>query len=150
MSPRVGYYCSRCSRYNEYPLPAGEGAGTCERCGNREPPDPSPAVTAGGPIDRCPHCDNLHFYTRKDFPQQLGCFAVAATILLSSLAYAAWDFPAALVVLVAASAADIILYQFLGEVTVCYRCHTELRGFQENPEHEAFDMHRAEEYEQGR
>ena len=42
---------------------------------------------------------------------------------------------------------DFLIYHRLGEVTVCYRCHAELRGFPENPDHGAFDMHRAEEYD---
>lgn len=152
MSGRIGYFCSACSYYNEFALPMdeGEGAGVCATCGNRDPFQISDALSAGGPIDRCPRCDNLHLYTRKDFPQQLGCAAVTGTILLSSVAYALWDFPAALAVLVVASIADLTLYHRLGEVTVCYRCHTELRGFAPNPEHGVFDMHRAEEYEQGR
>ena len=57
--------------------------------------------------------------------------------------------PAALAVLVLASIADLTLYHWLTEVTVCYRCHAELRGFVPNPEHGAFDIHRAEEYESG-
>jgi hypothetical protein len=88
-------------------------------------------------------------YYRKDFPQQLGCAAVTGTVVLSSIAYALWHFPAALAVLVAASIADYALYTRLDDVTVCYRCHAELRGFAANPTHEAFDMHTAEEYDAG-
>lgn len=87
---------------------------------------------------------------RKDFPQQLGCFIVLATIVISSIAYALWDFPAALLALVVATLIDIILYNQLGNVAVCYRCHCEMRGFPQNPSHKPFDIHRAEEYEQGR
>lgn len=103
----------------------------------------------GGAVDRCPCCGNLKLYRRKDFPQQLGCAAVSGTIVASSIAYAIWDFPAALAVLVLASIADLTLYHRLSEVTVCYRCHAELRGFPENEAHGAFDMHVAEEYEAG-
>ena len=84
---------------------------------------------------------------RKDSPQQLGCAAVSATILLSSVAYALWDVPAAILVLGIASLVDLVLYHRLSEVTVCYRCHAELRGFAPNPDLGPFDMHRAEEYD---
>ncbi len=52
-------------------------------------------------------------------------------------------------VLVVASLLDFVLYHWLGETTVCYRCHSELRGFAPNSAHGPFDMHRAEEYEEG-
>jgi hypothetical protein len=100
-------------------------------------------------VDRCPHCDNGQFYLRKDFPQQLGCAAVTVTIVVSTAAYGLWGFLPSLAVLVGASFLDLFLYHRLGEVTVCYRCHSELRGFAPNPAHEPFDLNRAEEYEQG-
>ena len=145
----VGYFCNECSLYNLYTLPPGDTVGQCEHCGHRNESNPSAALLDGGPIDNCPQCGNLHLYQRKDFPQQLGCAAVTATVVLSSIAYALWHFPAALGVLVLASIADFTLYHRLGDVTVCYRCHAELRGFTPNPEHGPFDMHRAEEYEAG-
>ncbi len=149
MELSVGYFCDQCSLYSMYTLPPASEAGRCEHCGHEHKVQPSPAALNGGPLDRCPHCDNLHLFQRKDFPQQLGCAAVTATVVLSSVAYAFWHFPAALAVLVIASIADLTLYHRLSEVTVCYRCHAELRGFVPNPEHGAFDMHRAEEYEAG-
>lgn len=147
--PSVGFFCDACSLYSVYTLPPAAEAGKCDHCGHENVADPSAALLGGGPIDRCPQCRNHHLYRRKDFPQQLGCAAVVATITLSSVAYALWHFPAALAVLVLASFADLALYHRLGEVTVCYRCHAELRGFEPNPEHGPFDMHRAEEYEAG-
>jgi len=145
----VGYFCGSCSLYNLYTLPPSESAGRCEHCGHHDEVHLSPALVEGGPIDRCPQCDNLHLYRRKDFPQQLGCAAVTATVVLSSIAYGLWHFPAALAVLVLASIADYTLYHRLSDVTVCYRCHAELRGFAPNEAHGPFDMHTAEEYEAG-
>jgi len=145
----VGFYCYQCSLYNMYTLPPESGAGRCEHCGHEHTVQPSQDALNGGPLESCPQCENLFLYQRKDFPQQLGCAAVVATVVLSSVAYAFWHFPAALAVLVLASIADLTLYHWLTEVTVCYRCHAELRGFVPNPEHGAFDIHRAEEYESG-
>ena len=45
--------------------------------------------------------------------------------------------------------ADDTLYHRLNDVTVCYRCHAELRGFVPSESHGPFDMHTAEEYEAG-
>ena len=145
----VGFYCSECSRYSEYELLAAHTRRACSYCGHESQSSPNPALLAGGPIDLCPHCSNQEFFLRKDFPQQLGCAAVSLTVGLSTLAYALWGFLASLAVLVVASLFDFVLYHRLGEVTVCYRCHAELRGFALNPAHAAFDMHRAEEYDEG-
>ena len=153
---QVGYFCSRCSQYNVYSMPlaapatgsASEStAGTCGKCGHWDEPKLTNNVVKGGRLEKCPQCENLELYTRKDFPQQLGCAAVVATVTASSIAYAVWDFPAALAVLVLASVFDFALYYRLREVTICYRCHAEMRGFASNPAHGPFDMHRAEEYE---
>ena len=148
-SLEVGFFCQKCSTYTAYQVPPDNTAGTCLSCSYWNDPKPTPLVLTGGPIDLCPQCENSLLYVRKDLPQQLGCAAVTATIIFSSIAYALWDFPAALAVLVSASLIDCWLYQKLDEVTVCYRCHTELRGFVDNPTHKPFDMHRAEEFEQG-
>ena len=144
--PQVGFFCTACRQYGVYSVPPSGDEGLCP-CGLRNRPQPSASLLAAGPIDRCPQCENLYLYTRTDFPQQLGCAAVTATIALSSMAYALWDVPAAIAVLALASVADFALYHRLSEVTVCYRCHAELRGFAPNPEHGPFDIHRAEEYQ---
>jgi hypothetical protein len=150
--PEVGYFCDHCSTYNVYSIPPSsreEPFGRCRSCRTSNAPRASESLLAGGPVDRCPQCQNLELYTRKDFPQQLGCAAVSATVVASSIAYAIWDVPAAIAVLALASLADLALYHRLAEVTVCYRCHAEMRRFAPNPAHGAFDMHRAEEYDQG-
>jgi len=146
---RVGFFCPECSRYNEYAVSPTVRIHACSECGHASESSPSPSVLAGGPVDQCPHCGNKELYLRKDFPQQLGCAAVSITVALSTVAYAMWGFLPSLAVLVAASVIDFVLYHRLGEIPVCYRCHCELRGFQSNPEHRAFDLSRAEEYEQG-
>jgi Zn ribbon nucleic-acid-binding protein len=146
---RVGFYCPECSRYNEYTVSPTVRIHTCSQCGHQSESSPSPSVLSGGPVDRCPQCGNEELYLRKDFPQQLGCAVVTVTVVLSTVAYAMWGFPASLAVLAVASGIDFVLYHRLGEIPVCYRCHCELRGFERNPEHRPFDLSRAEEYEQG-
>lgn len=150
MSAKVGFYCPNCSHYEVYTVPPSGRSVPCSSCGRSCPIDPSSSFLNGGPVDQCAHCGNREFYLRKDFPQQLGCLTVLVTIGVSSVAYALWDFTYALIVLVVAGLFDLLLYSRLDEVTVCYRCHCELRGFTPNPSHGPFDIHRAEEYEYGR
>ena len=46
-----------------------------------------------------------------------------------------------------AGAVDAALYLLLPEITVCYRCHAHYRGFARNRQHQAFDLHLAEQYD---
>jgi hypothetical protein len=121
----------------------------CE-CGSAFDLIPTPAITSGGAIDACPICENREFFVRKDLPQQVGCFAVGLTVVLSSIAYGFGGPLPAFLVLGAASLVDLALYYRLPLVTICYRCQSELRGFPPNPQHGAYDLGRAEEYDEGR
>ena len=143
----ISFFCAACSLYNLYELPIKESLVKCRYCNHKHTMHLSKEVINGTPIDQCPLCKNLAMYHRKDFPQQLGCAAITLTVVLSSVAYALWDFPAAILVL--ASIADFLLFHRLREVTVCYKCHSELRGFLKNDKHGPFDMHVAEEYDHG-
>ena len=50
-------------------------------------------------------------------------------------------------ILAVAALVDLIVYGRLGDVTVCYRCHTEFRGtYERTAPH--FDLHTADELEQ--
>ena len=46
----------------------------------------------------------------------------------------------------ATAAVDYLLYRMVGDVTVCYACHTIYRGFEKNPAHSAFDLKDLEKY----
>ncbi|MBI4475218.1 MAG: hypothetical protein HY646_21320 [Acidobacteria bacterium] len=41
---------------------------------------------------------------------------------------------------------DFLLYRLVGDVTVCYACHAIYRGFEQNPDHDAFDLKKLEKY----
>ncbi len=143
--PQVGFYCDSCDRYSVWTPPLADG--TCAHCAAANPPAAAERAVPGEPIGACPQCGNADLYRKKDLPQQAGCAVVLGAIALSTAAYAIWDFPGAFLVFAAVALLDFLIYRRLGEVTVCYRCHAELRGFPENPAHAPFDMHRAEEYD---
>ncbi len=143
--PEVGFYCDTCDRYSVWTPPRADG--TCTHCEAGNPPVAPESATPGEPLRACPQCGSRDLYRKKDMPQQAGCAVVLSAIALSTVAYALWDFPGAFAVFAAVALLDFLIYHRLGEVTVCYRCHAELRGFPENPDHGAFDMHRAEEYD---
>ena len=83
---------------------------------------------------------------RKDFPQKTG-MAIVVLAALSFLVLAAWPrtFYIGVIVLVAAAAADFVLFFFVPRITVCYRCREQFRG-PIHPEHQAFELAVAEKY----
>lgn len=91
-------------------------------------------------MDRCPACGGQQLYVQRDFNQKAG---LAIVVLGAVLA----PFTPYYSSLVAAALVDAALYALLPEITVCYRCHAHFRGFLRNPQHQAFDLHLAEQYQ---
>ena len=84
---------------------------------------------------------------QKDFNRQigLGIFIVAAVVSL--IIAGLWSFVWAFVFMVVVTLLDVLLYQLLPEITVCYACKAFYRDAKRNPEHGAFDLHLLERYE---
>jgi hypothetical protein len=99
------------------------------------------------PLHACPKCGCRDLFVRKDFPQRfgLGLVIIAAIAFIYFAASRANFYVGALVLLVAA-AIDAILYAFVPQITVCYRCRAEFRGIPLNPEHEGFELAVGEKY----
>ena len=131
------------------PLAAGgaPGAITCGRCGRDIPLSISERVREDRAVDRCPVCEGADFYTRKDFNPKMGLTVVIVGAAISAGFYWLGRDLVAYSILAAAVFIDLIVYQRLKEVTVCYRCHTEFRGAYA-PTSPAFDLHTADVLEQ--
>jgi hypothetical protein len=105
----------------------------------------SEATRQGQVVDRCPVCRGSEFFIRKDFPQRLGLaivviFGLAAVYYFTVSVLIAWSILAAAVVV------DLIIYAFLGRVTICYACRAEFRKCPLNPSHDGFDLATSEKY----
>lgn len=103
-------------------------------------------------MEGCPCCGAAELYVRKDFPQGLGLLIVIAGCVIST---ALWYYErptAALLVLLAWALADMALYFRVPDVTICYRCQSQLRGPGSNPggRLETFDLAIGERYRQER
>jgi hypothetical protein len=87
-------------------------------------------------LERCVRCGEDRLYTQKDFNRKLGLgvFVVAALLSVPT-----WGLS-----LLAATIIDFMLYHLIGDVTLCYGCSTQHRGFRRNPRHGPFDLHVAE------
>lgn len=119
---------------------------TCARCRRQTQLSFSPVVRRDDGVDVCPVCAGGDFYCRKDFDPKTGVLVVAVGGLISAGFY--WfDLDlAAYGVLAGAVLLDLVIARWLGDVTVCYRCHAEFRGAYPRSA-PPFDLHTADALE---
>ena len=119
----------------------------CGRCGQVLTLTFSEAVRRDSHVDACPVCGGAEFYVRKDFDPKTGLTVVIIGALISAVFYWFGEDLIAYSILAGAALIDLIVYGRLGDVTVCYRCHTEFRGqYRRTASH--FDLHTADVLEQ--
>ena len=92
-------------------------------------------------------CNGADFYGRKDFDPKMGLTIIIIGIAISAGFYWLKRDLIAYSILAAATLIDLIIYQRLKDLSVCYRCHTEFRG-PEARQAPAFDLHTADVLEQ--
>ena len=120
---------------------------TCGGCGRDIPLAYSEPVRADRAVDRCPVCAGTDFYIRKDFDPKVGLTVVIIGALVSAVFYWFGEDLIAYSILGGAALIDLVVYGRLGDVTVCYRCHSEFRGkYERTATH--FDLHTADVLEQ--
>jgi len=139
--------CPRCDA--GLPVEAGDAPESikCGGCGAELPLAFSEAVKSDSKVDQCPVCGGPDFYLRKDFDPKVGLAVVITGALVSGVFYWFGLDLIAYSILALAVFVDLIVYGRLGDVTVCYRCHSEFRGkYQRTASH--FDLHTADLLEQ--
>lgn len=139
--------CPKCDA--GLPVSAQEAPGSirCGRCGHTLPLSFTTAVRDDARVDVCPVCSGSEFYVRKDFDPKVGLAAVIIGALISAVFYWFGEDLVAYGILALAVLVDLVVYGRLGDVTVCYRCHTEFRGRYRRTA-TAFDLHTADVLEQ--
>jgi hypothetical protein len=73
---------------------------------------------------------------------------LTAAILASVVTYYLRYIGATWAILIGSAVVDGVLYLLVGDVSVCYRCGAEYRGFPANPEHKPFELGVGERYHQ--
>lgn len=106
------------------------------------------ADVAGGQLRRCLVCGCDDLWRQKDFPQKLGLTIVALGAILSTIAIANYMPGTAIGVLLAFALADLLLYTFMKDVLVCYRCAARFRHTDPGEEFPRFNLETAERYRQ--
>jgi hypothetical protein len=144
---QVVAHCPKCDA--GLPVNASEAPESikCGGCGHVLPLVFSESVRADARVDTCPVCSGADHYIRKDFDPKIGLTVVIIGALISGVFYWFGEDLIAYSILALAALIDLIVYGRLGDVTVCYRCHTEFRGkYQRTAPH--FDLHTADDLEQ--
>jgi hypothetical protein len=106
--------------------------------------DPDPAVRA------CAVCGNPDVYVRKDFPHSLGLTILTLACLASTVTYFLYEKWWTWGILIGSALFDGLLYLWVGDVIVCYRCGAHHRGYTPSPEHKPFELTTHERYRQER
>ncbi|MCA9038458.1 MAG: hypothetical protein KDA91_25205 [Planctomycetaceae bacterium] len=139
------FQCPVCSHQTvSSPAPA-DGPVSCQ-CGWTR--DEGSHDYQNGHLCRCRICGCEDLWRQKDFPPALGLLFVAMGIILSSIAWA-WHRPLiAMGVLMGFALVDLLLYTFMGDMLVCYRCRSRHRKSAMDDEHPRFHLETAERYRQ--
>jgi hypothetical protein len=106
-------------------------------------------VEAGDPaLPRCVICGNHELYKKKDFPHWLGMSILMGACILSVITYWFYEPFWTWVILIGSAAFDGLLYLWVGDALVCYRCNAHYRGFETKANHEPFEITIGERYRQ--
>ena len=141
------FCCPRCQRTNRLEVAAGDAV-RCPGC-DWERPVAQEEFVQGKPA-HCLVCGCDDLWRQKNFSQRAGLVMVTAAIALSTIAYALWQPVLALAILMGFALVDALLYLFMRDVSVCYRCAARHAGFEPAGTQETFDLEVAERYRQER
>jgi hypothetical protein len=128
----------------ELPAPPAPACPACHRSLTLTAPDPGPG------LERCAVCGNAELYRKKDFPHGLGMAILVLACLASTVAYyyyAAWWTWA---ILLGSAAVDGLLYLWVKDVVVCYRCDAHFRSAPVPSRFAPFELGVHERYRQER
>ena len=143
---KVKVRCPACGGSRQIgPSPAPSET-ACPRCGHALLLATTSSVREDREVDACPVCGGRDFYVRKDLNRNLGLTAVVVVGLASAAFLWSGQERTAYGVLGAFALVDLVIYQILKDVTVCYRCQAEFRGAYRRTA-PPFDLHTAERLE---
>jgi hypothetical protein len=140
----IRFACPVCEQPRRIDL-SGPGESQCPACDHLLK---LPAELSRGPLHACVVCGNAELYRKKDFPHWLGLLILAGACLAFLALMGVYHQWLAWVVLLGSAAFDALLYWWVGDAVVCYRCGAEYRGFPPSPAHGPFELGVGERYRQ--
>ena len=140
----VSFDCPTCE--NRARVTLGEsGLWQCPYCDHL-----MPLLDRGKPdsLPACLLCGNFELYKKKDFPHWLGLLILTGACLISVIPYWLYHQWLTWAILIGSAAFDALLYLWVGDVIVCYRCQAHYRQAPPSPDHQPFELGIAERYRQ--
>jgi hypothetical protein len=126
--------------------PAEAGLLACPHCKKPIPLRVDKSISENSTVHTCVACGHDNLYIQKDFNRGLG-IAIVVLGCLASVYFLSRTQPLnAMLALGGTAVVDYLLYRMVGDVTVCYACHTIYRGFRKNPNHTTFELKDLEKY----
>jgi hypothetical protein len=145
MSEIILMQCRACDSEVGF-IPAEAGQLACPSCKKPIPIRIDKSLSEKHVVHNCVACGHDSLYIQKDFNRSLG-IAIVVVGSLSSVFFLSRSEPLyAMLALGIMAALDFLIYRMVGDVTVCYACHTIYRGFERNPAHTTFDLKDLEKY----
>ncbi len=140
----VRFACPLCERPARVPLDnsAGWQSPACDHRLHFDSADPS--------LPACLVCGNGELYKKKDFPHGLGMAILVAACIVSFFTYGWYEKWLTWALLVGTAVFDGLLYLWVGDAIVCYRCHAHYRGFGPTESHKPFELTIGERFRQER
>jgi hypothetical protein len=142
----VSLRCPICETPGRLAVP-GAGEWRCPGCDHLVK---LPAGEVDPALPACLVCGNTELYKKKDFPHGLGMGILVAAFVASTVTYLLYYKVLTWVILLGSAAFDGLLYLWVKDVIVCYRCDAHYRGVPAGPEHKPFELTIHERYRQER
>ncbi len=98
-------------------------------------------------IEHCAVCDCPTLYVQKDFNRTIGMAIFVTGAVVSLVLYGFDRVWQAMAVLLGCAVVDALLYKWLPEVTICYKCHSQYRQVNPNPAIAPFALGLAEKFD---
>jgi len=98
----------------------------------------------------CAVCGNGELFKKKNFPHTLGLTILTSACILSFVTYLSYEKVLTWAILGGTALFDVLLYLWVGDAVVCYRCGAVHSGIKPGPEHQPFDLGVSERYRQER
>lgn len=143
---RVNFSCPSCQQSNEATVAVTSDHLSCTACSWTRPL-PTDEQQRTHP-SACLVCGCKDLWRRKNLPQQLGVAIAALAAILSTIAYARYELLWAFGILMFAAAVDMLLFTFMPDVLVCYRCGARYLKFDPAGETPNFNLEMAEKHRQ--
>ncbi|MCR9197903.1 MAG: hypothetical protein NXI04_04630 [Planctomycetaceae bacterium] len=141
---QIIFECPVCMKRSSCTPDPAQGPVRCSHCDWSR--DEGAGDFDGDYCHRCRVCGCSDLWRQKDFPPGLGLAMVGCGIILSTIAWYNHHPELALGVLMAFALVDMLLYTFMADMLVCYRCRARHRRTALNEQHGAFDLEVSERY----